>query len=99
MPRYDYRCPQCGAETERQHSIADCGTPQVCDGPVRVVNDLGPRSVEYLICGASLERLIPDTTGAARDKRFTPAAILTDGRRVEGSWGGSMANRGFGKKD
>lgn len=31
MPRYDYRCPSCGAETERTHSISDCGKPQRCD--------------------------------------------------------------------
>ena len=30
MPRYDYRCPECGAAFERERPMAESAAPAVC---------------------------------------------------------------------
>ena len=87
MPWYDYRCPRCGDETRRQHSIAACDETRYCSAAR---------------CDVELERLIASPAIAA-DKTFRMQATTESGRKIDGHFDGhfgiSAPNRGFGKRD
>lgn len=79
MPYYDYKCPTCGEEHERHHSIADCDLPQTCavDGAllVRLVAAGTAPATDrkfQMRAIASDGRRIEGHFGTARRGKYTP---------------------------
>lgn len=103
MPAYDYRCPECGNEEERKHTIAECDKPQLCTGVDHVETGVASDGIKEVVqepCGAALERLISSDTFATKDRRMQMNAIMSDGSHVPGQFGKterSFKGRGYGE--